>query len=155
MILVPIYTPPLDTAIGTTRRCAQLVDINIPDFLEHDISNQRVYSCCGSVSAYPASFMAVPLRRICSWLPPAVQNILPEIRLRIEFVSWSLKQTHYLHVLPYTIRSCVWGGGAMRESDDYTVDLDDLIYDEEDGRPSERWQAGQECPEFPFLWLFF
>jgi len=26
----------------------------------------------------------------------------------------------------------------MRECDDYTVDLDDLIYDEEDGRPSER-----------------
>ena len=27
MILVPIHTPPLDTAIGTTRRCVQLVDI--------------------------------------------------------------------------------------------------------------------------------
>jgi hypothetical protein len=30
------------------------------------------------------------------------------------------------------------GGDIVRESDDYTVDLDDLIYDEEDGRPSER-----------------
>jgi hypothetical protein len=27
MILVPIHTPPLDTAIGTTRPCVQLVDI--------------------------------------------------------------------------------------------------------------------------------
>lgn len=27
MILVPVHTPPLDTAVGTTRRCVQLVDI--------------------------------------------------------------------------------------------------------------------------------
>ena len=27
MILVPVHTPPLDTAIGTKRRCVQLVDI--------------------------------------------------------------------------------------------------------------------------------
>ena len=26
----------------------------------------------------------------------------------------------------------------MRESNDYTVDLDDLIFDEEDGHPSNR-----------------
>ena len=34
----------------------------------------------------------------------------------------------------------------MRESDDYTVDLDDLIYDEEDGRPSERWVSRAVMP---------
>ncbi len=28
-------------------------------------------------------------------------------------------------------------GAHMKESDDYSVDLDDLIFDEEDGRPSE------------------
>ena len=28
--------------------------------------------------------------------------------------------------------------GYMRETDDYSVDLDDLIFDEEDGQPSER-----------------
>ena len=30
------------------------------------------------------------------------------------------------------------GGDSMRECDDYSVDLDDLIFDEDDGQPSER-----------------
>ena len=46
--------------------------------------------------------------------------------------------THFLFHLAYNGGRLCWGGGAMRECDDYTVDLDDLIYDEEDGRPSER-----------------
>ena len=33
-----------------------------------------------------------------------------------------------------------WSGGGdeMRESDDLTADLEDLIYDEDSGHPSER-----------------
>ena len=30
------------------------------------------------------------------------------------------------------------GGEVMRESDDYTDDIEDLLYDEEEGGPSER-----------------
>ena len=30
------------------------------------------------------------------------------------------------------------GGNIMRESDDYTVDIEDLLYEEDEGGPSER-----------------
>ena len=40
--------------------------------------------------------------------------------------------------LSYTMQEREKGGGAMRESNDYTEDLDDLIFDEDDGHPSER-----------------
>ena len=39
----------------------------------------------------------------------------------------------------HILSSIVWRGGEyMRECDDVTVDLDDLIFDEEDYHPSER-----------------
>ena len=47
-----------------------------------------------------------------------------------------------LHFLPcpaYTVRSDAWKGGTlMRETNDPFADLDDLIFDEDDGGPSER-----------------
>ena len=47
------------------------------------------------------------------------------------------------------------GGGAMRESNDYTEDLDDLIFDEDDGHPSERWQHRAEMPGIFVFFGFF
>ncbi len=38
----------------------------------------------------------------------------------------------------YTIPPKQKGGENMRESNDPSVDLDDLIFDEDDGGPSER-----------------
>ena len=38
----------------------------------------------------------------------------------------------------YTIPSKQKGGDRMRECNDPQVDLDDLIFDEDDGGPSER-----------------
>ena len=45
----------------------------------------------------------------------------------------------FLAAEAYTIKKrLLKGGGAMRECDDRSVDLDDLIFDEDDGGPSER-----------------
>lgn len=44
--------------------CPVTLISHIHDFLEHDISNQWVYYCCGPVSVYPNSFMAMPSYRI-------------------------------------------------------------------------------------------
>ena len=46
---------------------------------------------------------------------------------------------HFLPALAYNITDvCVKGGTGVRESNDPNVDLDDLIFDEDDGGPSER-----------------
>ena len=45
--------------------------------------------------------------------------------------------SHILVIAAYTVRNGV-GGDEMRESDDLTADLEDLIYDEDSGHPSER-----------------
>ena len=46
-----------------------------------------------------------------------------------------------LHILPfaaYTVRSVWKGGSALRECSDPYADLDDLIFDEDAGMPSNR-----------------
>ena len=40
----------------------------------------------------------------------------------------------------------------MRETDDRTADIEDLLYDEDEGYPSERWMQPGKCPVFS---LFF
>lgn len=44
--------------------CPVTLISHIHDFLEHDIPNQWVYYCCGPVSVYPNSFIAMPSYRI-------------------------------------------------------------------------------------------
>jgi len=44
--------------------CPVTLISHIHEFLEHDIPNQWVYYCCGPVSVYPNSFMAMPSYRI-------------------------------------------------------------------------------------------
>ena len=45
---------------------------------------------------------------------------------------------HFLPALTYTIQNGKKGGYAVKECDDYTVDIEDLLYDEDAGHPSER-----------------
>ena len=45
---------------------------------------------------------------------------------------------HFLPSLPYTIKNGKKEGNRMRETDDRTADIEDLLYDEDGGYPSER-----------------
>jgi hypothetical protein len=40
--------------------------------------------------------------------------------------------------LPYTIKNGKKEGNRMRETDDRNADIEDLLYDEDGGYPSER-----------------
>ena len=45
---------------------------------------------------------------------------------------------HFLPLLPYTIKNGKKEGKKVRETDDRTADIEDLLYDEDEGYPSER-----------------
>jgi len=46
---------------------------------------------------------------------------------------------HFSHPYAYTVRSEIKkGGSAMRETNDPYADLEDLLFDEDSGGPSER-----------------
>ena len=45
---------------------------------------------------------------------------------------------HFLPSVPYTIKNGKKEGKRMRETDDRTADIEDLLYDEDAGYPSER-----------------
>ena len=45
---------------------------------------------------------------------------------------------HFLLYPEYTVLDCSQGGGEMCQNGDAGLDLDDLIFDENDGGPSER-----------------
>ena len=45
---------------------------------------------------------------------------------------------HFLPALPYTIKNGKKEGKKMLETDDRTADIEDLLYDEDEGYPSER-----------------
>ena len=45
---------------------------------------------------------------------------------------------HFLSLLPYTIKNGKKEGKRVRETDDRTADIEDLLYDEDEGYPSER-----------------
>ena len=48
------------------------------------------------------------------------------------------KAAHFLPLMEYTAMESLERGNSMRESNDPRADLDDLIFDKDDGGPSER-----------------
>ena len=66
---------------------------------------------------------------------------MPTGRSRLSFRKKFLRLqnlTHTAATAAYTVRSDWKGGFEMRETNNPNEDLDDLIFDEEDGLPSER-----------------
>lgn len=54
------------------------------------------------------------------------------------FCSCQENTAHYLLCPEYTVLDCLQGGGEMCQNGEAGMDLDDLIFDENDGGPSER-----------------
>ena len=104
MILVPVHTPPLDTAIGTRRRCVQLVDIEKKgDKYEFDFTNFKKFIAickkCG-VKYYEIAHM------FSQWGAKCAPNIMVTENGRKDYMfGWHVSATskEYSEFLPQYI----------------------------------------------------